>query len=119
MPSKPTLVYRTSTTPSKQPIDIEELQELRPVVRHKIASVWDDLAPKVYSCLDSLKVNCTGIDIVSFAMGPPVVWIGVRPQSLFNEDAYTAAIGIHELLKSYELSDVEIEFREAMVFFFT
>ena len=123
LPSKPVLVYRTSTTPWRQPIGDEvyrELKELRPVFNHKIATVWNTLGQELSDCLLSAGVTCTSIDLVRFAKveqpaGPPVVWVGVEPGSLSGKDAHTAAVGCKEILGSYEITDVEIEFRESRV----
>ena len=130
LPSSPLLVYRTGSTPWKRPTGqfaYPVRKELRPVFSHKIATVWGDLGPKVCSGLDSLQVTWTSIDVVRFsskevgfgetAMGPPgptILWIGVMPQSLSGEDAHTAAVACLELLKSYKITDVEIEFRESI-----
>jgi hypothetical protein len=125
LPSNPVLVYRSGTTPWKPPTGPEahlELKELRPVYNHKIATFWADLGPKVCDLLDSMRVTWTSVDVVRFAVvgkapGPPVLWIGVMPQgpqSLSSEDAHTAAVGCQELLESYKITDVEIEFRESV-----
>jgi len=121
--SNPLLVYRTGTTPWKPPTGPEAyrvLKEVKPVFSHKIATVWGDLGPKVCSCLDSaVGVTWTSVDVVRFAIvgkepGPPVLWIGVIPQSLSCKDAHAAAVGCQELLKSHEITDVEVEFRESV-----
>lgn len=121
LPSCPVLVYRTSTTPWKQPTGPDELKELRPVYDHKIRDVWEALGPRVFECLDSKQVKWTSVDIVCFKFakdgeppGPVVIWIGVMPQSLSGEDAHTAAIGCLQLLKLFQLTDVEVEFRESI-----
>ncbi|KAF8905189.1 hypothetical protein CPB84DRAFT_1771811 [Gymnopilus junonius] len=66
----------------------------------------------------------TTIDVVRFvevesasvpwSPGPPVLWIGVKPGSLSRQDAQVAVIGCEELLKKFELTDVEIAFRESL-----
>lgn len=59
LPSEPVLVYRTGATPWKKPTGPEAycvLKEPRPVSDHQIATVWDDLGPKVPDYLDSLGV---------------------------------------------------------------
>jgi len=123
LPSNPVLVYRTSTTPWEQPTGPEayrELKELKPVFNHEIANVWNVLGPKVCDSLDFEQVTWTSIDVVRFAKvgeapGPVVLWIGVMPQSLSGEDAHTAAIRCLQLLESFQLTDVEVEFRESVV----
>jgi hypothetical protein len=122
LPSSPVLVYRTSTTPWKQPTGPEayrELKELKPVFNHEIVNVWGVLGPKVCDCLDLEKVTWSSVDVVRFAKvgeapGPVVLWIGVMPQSLSIEDAHTAAIGCLQLLESCQVTDVEVEFRESV-----
>jgi hypothetical protein len=76
------------------------------------------LGPKVLNRLDSKQVTWTSVDIVRFAKvgkapGPVVLWIGI-PQSLSGADAHTATISCLLLLKSFELTDVEVEFRESV-----
>ncbi|KAF8959249.1 hypothetical protein BDZ97DRAFT_1761585 [Flammula alnicola] len=122
LPSSPLLVYRTGITPWKRPTGPEayrELKELKPVFNHEIVNVWGVLGPKVCDCLDSEQVRWTSVDVVRFAKvgeapGPVVLWIGVMPQSLSGEDAHTAAVGCLQLLESFQLTDVEVEFRESI-----
>lgn len=122
LPSNPLLIYRTGTTPWKRPTGLEayrELKEIKPVFSHGIVAVWGDLGPKICTCLDSMRVKWTSVDVVRFAKvgkapGPPVLWIGVLPQSLTGEDAHSAAIGCQDLLGSYEITDIEVEFRESI-----
>ncbi|KAI1787627.1 hypothetical protein LXA43DRAFT_895905, partial [Ganoderma leucocontextum] len=95
------------------------LKEARPVFDHRIATVWDDLGPKVPDYLDSVGVKWTSVDVVRFAKvgedpGPVVLWIGVKPQSLSREDARAAAVGCLGLLKEFEIADVDVEFRESV-----
>ena len=126
LPSNPVLVYRTSTTPWRQPTGPEAYRELKrlhpPLSGHKFAGVWKELGRKVCDWLNSTGVTWTSVDVASFAKvdeppGPPVVWVGVEPGSLSGKDAHTAAVGCKELLESYEITDVEIEFRESIVRF--
>ncbi|CCM05671.1 uncharacterized protein FIBRA_07901 [Fibroporia radiculosa] len=122
LPSNPLLVYRTGHTPWEKPTGPEAylvLKEVKPVFSHEIVTVWDDLGPKVCSCLDYVQVTWTSVDVVRFAEvgktpGSPVLWIGVMPQSLSSEDAHIAAVDCQKLLQSYKLTDVEVEFRESI-----
>lgn len=117
------MVYRTGTTPWEPPTgsNAHVIKELRPVFDHDIVTAWDDLCPEVYRCLDSIQVAWTSIDIVCFAEagkkedGPPVLWIGVEPQSLSRKDACTVAISCKQVLESHQITDVEVEFRESIV----
>ncbi|KIL61734.1 hypothetical protein M378DRAFT_187503 [Amanita muscaria Koide BX008] len=121
LPSKPILVYRTGT-PWKRPTGPEAYRipkEARPVFDHPIADAWDELGPQVPDYLDSVKVMWTTIDIVRFAEvekdpGPPVLWIGVKPGSLSRKDAEVAAIGCEGLLKKFEITNIEVAFRESL-----
>ncbi|KAF9509980.1 hypothetical protein BS47DRAFT_1364881 [Hydnum rufescens UP504] len=124
LPSGPKLVYRTGTTPWIRPTGLEayrELKELRPVFGHKLNTVWKELGREVYDFLDSVGVLWTTIDVVRFikvgqgeVVGPVVLWIGVAPESLCSEDAHTAAHSCLDLLKKFDITDVEVEFRESM-----
>lgn len=125
--SSPRLVYRTSaeTTPWTMPTGPEayrQLKELRPVFGHKLNVVWaTDVGPKVCQLLDSQRVLWTSIDVVRFinvgegqAVGPVVLWIGATHESLTGEDAHTSAKGCLDLLKEFDITDVEVEFRESI-----
>ncbi|KAI0247204.1 hypothetical protein BJV78DRAFT_1285715 [Lactifluus subvellereus] len=125
--SSPRLVYRTSaeTTPWTMPTGPEayrQLKELRPVFGHKLNAVWTtDLGPKVCQLLDSKGILWTSIDVVRFikvrkgeTVGPVVLWIGVAAESLSGEDAHTSANGCLDLLKEFDITDVEVEFRESI-----
>lgn len=122
LPSGPVLVYRTGKTPWKRPTGPEAyrvLKEVKPVFDHEIVTIWNDLGPKIWRCLDSARVIWTSVDVVRFAIvgelpGPPVLWIGVMPKMASAKDAHTAAVGCKELLDSYNITDVEIEFRESV-----
>lgn len=48
------------------------------------------------------------------APGPVVLWRGVTPLSLSDEDAHTAAAGCLQFLESFRLTDVEVELRESV-----
>jgi hypothetical protein len=122
--SSPRLVYRTGTTPWTKPTGPEaqrRLKELRPVFGHKLNIVWNDLGPNVRDLLDSQGVLWTTIDVVRFinvgegeAVGPVVLWIGVAPETLFGDDAHTSANGCLDLLKEFDITDVQVEYRESI-----
>jgi hypothetical protein len=124
LPSSPKLIYRTGTTPWEIPTGPwarSPLKELRPVYGHKLNTVWKDLGPKIHDCLDSVGILWTSIDVVRFikvlegeVVGPVVIWIGVAPETLSGEDAHIAAQGCLDLLKEFETTDVEIEYRESI-----
>ena len=124
LPSEPILVCRTGNTSWKRPTGFGAygvLREAMPVFDHQIATVWDNLGPKVPDYLDSVGVPWTSIDVVRFRVvdvgedpGPVVLRIGVKPQSLSGEDARVAAIGCQGLLREFEITDVDVEFRESI-----
>ncbi|KAI9450878.1 hypothetical protein BJY52DRAFT_1206074 [Lactarius psammicola] len=109
--SSPRSVYRTGTTPWTKPTGPEaqrNLKELRPVFSHKLNTAWKDLGPKVRDLLDSQGVG------VGEVVGPVVLWIGVAPETLCGEDAHTSANGCLDLLKEFDITDVEVEYRESI-----
>ncbi|KAH8101507.1 hypothetical protein BXZ70DRAFT_1007335 [Cristinia sonorae] len=96
-------------------------KELRPSYGHKIEIVWGDkLGRKVIDCLDELNVKWTSLDIVRIATddepSPPVVlWIGVNPDTLSFSDGNTAAFKCLDLLRELDITDVDVEIRESVV----
>ncbi|TFK85269.1 hypothetical protein K466DRAFT_622915 [Polyporus arcularius HHB13444] len=81
---------------------------LRLVFGHKLVDVWGELSPKVVAYLDSVNVKFTTIDGVRFVFGgepagPVTLWIG---------HAHTPERGCMALVKEFDITDVEIEFRE-------
>ncbi|KAF9505952.1 hypothetical protein BS47DRAFT_1367685 [Hydnum rufescens UP504] len=105
LPSSPKLVYRTGT-PWTKPTGLEayrELKEHRAVFGRKLDSVWKQLGPETSFALGRER-----------PVGPVVLWVGVTPKSLSSEDAHTAAQSCLDLLKKFEITDVEVEFRESI-----
>ncbi len=47
-------------------------------------------------------------------VGPVTIWIGVFPESISATDAHDVAQDILALLKDYNISDVDIDFRESL-----
>jgi len=113
--SCPKLVYRTGKKAWIKPTGPEayrELKEVRPVFGHKLNVVWPDLGS---------KVRWTSIDVARFIIvgdgevaGPPVLWIGVHPDTLEGEDAFNAANDLLTHLATFDITDVEIEYRESV-----
>lgn len=122
--SSPRLVYRTSTTPWMEPTGPEayrQLKELRSVFGHKLNTVWKDVGPNILQVLDSHGVLWTTIDLVRFikvskgeTVGPVVLWIGVIPDTLLGEDARNSAHECLDLFKGFDITDVEVEYRESI-----
>jgi hypothetical protein len=124
LPSRPILVARSGTTPWEAPTDPEDYSKLRqlgPAGNHPLSEVWnDELSLKVDTLLASMKVNWTSIDIVRIGIAeehpPPVVlWIGVKPGSLSGSDGVIVVSKCKELLEEYNITDVDVEIRESMV----
>lgn len=124
LPSTPKLVARTSTTPWKAPSGpgaYHRAKELRPVGNHALQDVWEDnLALKLHALLESKKVKWTSTDVVRIgyadeSSAPVILWIGVMPASLSDDDGAVVASQCRELLKEYNIDDVEVEIRESVV----
>jgi hypothetical protein len=98
------------------------LKGLNPAGDHAIKEIWEDgLASKVTVLLDSMKVNWTSLDIVSFrtvedfSRPPPTLWIGVHPSSLSGTDGVVVVYKCRDLLFEYGIIDVNVEIRESVV----
>ena len=121
LPSNPISLYHTGA-PWKRPTGPEAYhvrKEARPICKHPIADVWDKLGPHVPKYLDSVAVKWTTIDVTRFAdigkdPGPVFLWVGVKPGSLSRKNAEVAAIGCKKLLMEFEITDVEVAFRESL-----
>jgi hypothetical protein len=123
--SSPTLVARSSSTLWEVPSGPEEnwkLKELGIPGNHPIRHVWGErLAPQVSDLLKSMKVQWTSLNIVRIGdsedmwFAPVVLWIGVKPASLNGYDGIEVVSKCLELLKEYDISDVEVEIIESVV----
>ncbi|KAH9178534.1 hypothetical protein EDB89DRAFT_1842986 [Lactarius sanguifluus] len=121
LPSHPVLVFQTGA-PWKKPTGPEAYRvpkEIRPVFDDQIAAVWDEMGTQIFEYLDSVKVTWTTIDVVRFAEaeedpGPVVLWIGVKPGSLSLEDAQVAAVDCETILDKFNITGVEVAFRESL-----
>jgi hypothetical protein len=124
--SFPKLVYRTGKKAWIKPTGPEgyrQLKELRAVFGHKINVAWPDLGPKVCDLVNSHKIRWTFIDVARSVVvgdgevaGPPVLWIGVRPDTLqgAGEVAFNAANDLLDLLATFGITDVKVEYRESV-----
>ena len=123
-PTPPKLVYRTGKTPWIEPTGPEacpRLKQLCGVFGHKLNDVWKDLGSKVHDLLDSQGVLFTSINIIRFlndgegeVVGPVILWIGVCPNTLLSKDAFTSANGCLDLLATFGITDVEVEYQESV-----
>ena len=120
LPSNPLSIYYTGPT---WPLPSGHLawrvpREARPVCAHAIAPMWHQLGEQIYRYFDSIELRWTSIDPVRFAEaekepGPLFLWVGVLPGTLSPDDAKDAAVCCKEILLEYEITDVEIAFRES------
>ncbi|KAH8114185.1 hypothetical protein DFH11DRAFT_1856007 [Phellopilus nigrolimitatus] len=141
LPSEPTLLYRTGKekwSPPRGPEAQRRLKKLREVFNHPITNVWNqDLGWKVVAVMDAHTIRFTTIDVVRFKMvevdeapedegddeetveakkpvvGPVTIWIGVFPESTSATAARDAAQDVLALLKDYQITDVDVDFRES------
>lgn len=100
-------------------------QGLGPCGDPRIRDAWHELGPQVCEYLKSANVKWTSINILRFeehsedeyevVRSPPVILVGVKRESLSREVAEVAALGCEELLKKFELIDVEVAFREEVL----
>ena len=124
LPSTPVLVARTGSTPWEEPTGqfaYAVPKDLRPVGKHSLKEVWEDnLAPKLHTLLDSMKVMWTSTDVVRIGIveessAPVILWIGVMPASLSRNDGLNVASKSKELLIEHHITDVDVELRESVV----
>ncbi|SJL07900.1 uncharacterized protein ARMOST_11257 [Armillaria ostoyae] len=124
LPSAPVLVARTGITPWKAPTGPEayrKLKELRVVGNHALEEVWEgNLAPELHVLLDSMEVKWTSTDVVRIgnakeSSAPVILWIGVMPASLSDNDGVDVASRCRELLVKFDIADVDVEIRESVV----
>ena len=122
LPSNPISIYHTGkpwpkpTGPESQRVP----KEARPISIHPIAHVWRVLGRQIYEYFDSIDIKWTSIDPVRFAevgskdAGPLFIWVGVMPKTLSRKDAENAAIRCKQILARFQITSVEIAFRESI-----
>ena len=127
-PNPPKLVYRTGSLkmPWVMPTGPEayrKFKRARGVFGHRLNDIWNVVGPLVRDLLKTQKVAWTSIDVVRFIIdgdgdnkirGPVVLWIGISPNSLQAEDAYNSGQDLLNLLATFYIADVEIEYRESV-----
>ncbi|KAJ3826032.1 hypothetical protein F5880DRAFT_154995 [Lentinula raphanica] len=133
LPSKPRLVYRTGKkwSPPRGPWAHPPPKELRGVsADHPMKDVWnEELGVKIVEVMDDHKIKFTSIvDLVRFrtdhsflegeveepSFSPVTIWIGVFPGSTTATAAHNAAQDVLALLKNYQITDVDVDFRESV-----
>ncbi|KAJ8516565.1 hypothetical protein ONZ45_g6140 [Pleurotus djamor] len=117
--SPPTLLYRSdwSTKPWVQPKlgEWPTLKRIIGVYNHKLVDVWEfDVAPQIVLFLKNRGVAWTK-DI----KGPVVLWVGIHPTRGNTTDRAQkicqSGDDIMNLLHSFAILDVNVEFRESTV----
>ncbi|KAI9430556.1 hypothetical protein H4582DRAFT_2121903 [Lactarius indigo] len=130
--SEPRLVYRTGA-----PVAQRRRKELREVYNHPLVALWNDgLAWKVVDIMDAHGILFTTLDVVRFqtekegstdeddgeetaevrkkpAVGPVTIWVGVFPDRISATVAHDAAKVVLGLLAGHQITDVDVDFREA------
>ncbi|KAI0086259.1 hypothetical protein BDY19DRAFT_962251 [Irpex rosettiformis] len=127
LPSNPRLVARTGSKTWGESKDGcfrgPGTKELSVVVNHKLNTIWEfQVAPKVQACLNELRVRWTSLDVVRISeiedsrMTAIVLWIGVKPNSIDGDHARVSVFRCLDVLKEFDIDDVEVEMRESLVF---
>ncbi|KAJ8522648.1 hypothetical protein ONZ45_g806 [Pleurotus djamor] len=134
--SPPTLLYRSdwSTKPWVQPKlgEWPTLKRIIGVYNHKLVDVWEfDVAPQIVLILKNRGVAWTSVDVCRFITqgkdhirskdikGPVVLWVGIHPTRGNTTDRAQkicqSGDDIMNLLRSFAILDVNVEFRESTV----
>jgi len=92
----------------------------------KRSNLRTDILFKTVTLLDHKQIKHTSVDLVRFrweeqtedgrgkaVTGPVTIWVGVLPDSTNGDAAFDSAQGIFELLKKYEIDDIDIAYRES------
>ncbi|KDQ10865.1 hypothetical protein BOTBODRAFT_471103 [Botryobasidium botryosum FD-172 SS1] len=120
--SLPTLIARTSTTPWEMPITQGALKEVHPIGNHapKLKEAMKgSLAPQLHALLGSMGVKWRHIEVVRIGHVEDyypltILMIGVPPASLSGHDGVGVVLKCRELLKDYDITDVEVEIYESV-----
>ena len=98
------------------------VREARPIYRHPIACIWLSVLTRITDALDSLKVQWTCINPLSYANAgeanlfcPFVISIGVKPESLIYSDAVAAAKAVQSILDDIGHPTIQVAFVESVV----
>ncbi|KAG9093365.1 hypothetical protein FRC06_011546, partial [Ceratobasidium sp. 370] len=139
LPSEPLLVYRTGKapwSPPRWPEAQRRYKELRGVFDHPITKVWHkDLAWKIrFTTIDVVRFKKVEVDEAPEdeegedeegedretvkakkpVLSPVTIWIGVFPGSTTPTAAHHAAQSVLALLQNYQITDVDVDFRESI-----
>jgi len=91
------------------------------------SNLWTDISSKTVGILDHLQIQFTSVDLVRFrwkektedGCGKTVtsratIWIGVLPDSTAADVASNSSDVILQLLKTHDIYDVDVAYRESM-----
>ncbi|CAE6540131.1 unnamed protein product [Rhizoctonia solani] len=128
----PKLIYRTSTDiflpPSGPSQDLRKIQLLAVHEHAKLGrkNLWATIRDKTVGILDRKQIKYTSVDLVRFrreeqtedgrdktVTNPVTIWVGVRPDSTNGDAAFDSAQDVIELLKRYDIDDIDIAYRES------
>ncbi|KAF8839846.1 hypothetical protein BDN67DRAFT_990623 [Paxillus ammoniavirescens] len=113
-PTPPKLVYRagSSKTPWVKPTELESYRKLKQAsgIRPQAQRRLEELA---WTSIEVARFTTDG-DGDEKIRGPVVLWVGVRPDSLPGEDAFSSSNEILNLLASFGIVEVEVEYRESV-----
>ncbi|CAE6482981.1 unnamed protein product [Rhizoctonia solani] len=128
----PKLIYRTSTDifspPSGPSQDLRQIQLLTVHEHAKLGqnNLWVTIRDKTVELLECKQIKHTSVDLVRFrreertkdgrsktVTSPVTIWVGVRPDSTNGDTAFDSAQDISELLKTYDIDDIDIAYRES------
>ena len=98
------------------------IREPRPVNHHPIDNnTWLSIGERIYHKLDSICVEWTSINPLAYANAGEaqpfcalILSIGVKPHSLFYDDAVAAAAVVKEILAEAGFPEVEVAFVESV-----
>ncbi|KAG6809002.1 hypothetical protein H0H93_016266 [Arthromyces matolae] len=128
----PKLLYRSNCLMPPFPKPVGQsgqipVKSLRGMFNTSLNGVWDTVSRQIVDIMNARSIDFTTINSVRFfthssedddkegSLGPPVIWVGVRPGSTTSETAYAASQEILELLLKNGVEDVVIEWTEAVV----
>ncbi|KAF7322609.1 hypothetical protein HMN09_00039400 [Mycena chlorophos] len=126
--SPPTLLYRSDyPVPFPKPsgrFSAIPVKSVWGVHDTSLNRIWLDVAPRIYNLLKERNLRSFSIDPARFftheegnrkngTLGPPVVWIGCKPESTTAATAHTISLEILALLRANDAPDVVVEWRES------
>ncbi|KAG6811292.1 hypothetical protein H0H93_014476, partial [Arthromyces matolae] len=128
----PDLLYRSNFLTHRFPAPVGRFgqiptKSLRGVFNTSLNRVWDTVGPKIRDILKTHNITWASIDPARFfthplsgdngkgSLGPPIIWIAVKPGSTTSDTAHRVSQEILALLLKDGVSDVVVEWREAVL----